>query len=397
MNIDLAFGRVEIRTSARPLLCVISLSCFASWVCLYGQRADSRSQSSGPATQPSAEIVSSAGSYTLEWRRHYQRQTGLELRGIADEGGTLWLITHAGPGKPEESLTKISADGQLIANYNPVLPLSPTEWVGSLAPAASEQSVGLLASLVSGGREQTFEGAFFLPVGADGLSTPVRIAGRGPQFPIMIGAGADEFIAAGDQEPLTLMKLDSSGKVLRRRAFSPKLVLSTVSVGSSGSIFMLSQGGPYILVQMLDSSGRVVRSKRISAKQGAVVADPEGDCSLPFSTRFDGKDNKVYLLTLDHDLHQLSRVETPLVRWGGTYQLISSPHGHLVVGQSPEPTPQNVVSTKILAEFDRSGTLIWQQSISSLEPPLLAPSRSGFYLVREIFEGKGIDVEKYAY
>jgi hypothetical protein len=129
-----------------------------------------------------------------------------------------------------------------------------------------------------------------------------------------------------------------------------------------------------------------------------VVADPLGGCSLLFSTRFGGKDNNVYLMTLDQDLNQLSRVETPLIGWGGrTYQLISTPHGHLVIGEGPEPNPQREAPKHTIAEFDRSGALIWRQSITALPTPLLAPFRSGFYLVRELFEGKGIDVEKYAY
>jgi hypothetical protein len=362
------------------------LFSFVSWVGLYRQEANSKSPQS-------------AGSYTLEWRRHYQRQVGLAPNGIADDSGTLWLITHAGPGEPGESLTRINSDGQLIGAYQPILSLSPSERVASLAPAASDRGVGLLASIASGGRDQTFEGAFFVPVGSDGLGNPVRISGRGPQIPTMIGAGGGEFLAAGDQEPLTLIKLDSTGKLLWRRAFSPRLVLPSVSIGSSGSIFVLSQGDAYILLQMLDSSGRVLRSKRISAKQGTVVADPVGGCSLLFSTLFGGSNkNKVYLMTLDRDLHELSNVQTPLVGFGGrTYQLISSPRGHLIAGEGPEPNPQKVVPKKILAEFDKSGTLIWQQSTSSLETPLLAPFRSGFYLVRELFEGKGMDVEKYAY
>lgn len=378
--------RPEGHTPGRSLLCVISLFALASWAFLYGQSADSRS----------AEIISGAGTYTLEWRRHYQLQTGLVQEGIAADNGALWLITGAGPGKPEGSVTKIGPDGQLLASYDPLIPLKPLGWVGSLALAVSGQSVGLLASLVSGGREQIFEGAFFSRVGAGGLGNPVRIASPGPQFLTMTGTGTGEFIAAGDQEPLTLVKLDAGGKVLWRRTFSPKLVLPTVSVGSSGDIFVLSQEGSDILLQVLNSSGFVLRSKRIAAKQGVVVADPNGDCSLLFTTRFGGKDNKVYLMALDRDLNQLDRVETPLVGWGGrTYQLISSPHGHLIIGEGPEPNPRN---KKILAGYDSSGALIWQQSISSsVQLPLLCPFRSGFYLVRGLAEGEGSDVEKYIY
>jgi hypothetical protein len=280
--------------------------------------AQGRPGSSGESSAQAEQIVASSGSYTLQWRHHYERQMGLVLDGVSDDNGTLWLMTHSGPGKPEKFLTKINPDGQLLDNYKLTVPLGPFEWVASWAPATSKNNVGLLASLVSGGRDQIFEGAFYVPVGSDGPGDPVRVSGRGPQFPTMIGADTADFIAAGDQEPLTLMKLDVSGKILWRRAFSPKLVLPTLSIGTSGSIFVLSQAGAYILLQMLDPQGHILKSKRISAKQGTVVADSDGGCSLLFSTRFAGSnDNKVYLMTLDKEMRELKRVETPLVAWGG--------------------------------------------------------------------------------
>jgi hypothetical protein len=381
---------VQSRVNYRLLTCSTLLACLHSWPSSYAQEAVSDPQP--------AEIVASAGSYALEWRHHYQRQIGLVGTGVADDSGNLWLITHAGPGRPEESLTRIDPDGQLRANYMPTLPLKPIEWIAYLTPATSGRRVALLASIASGGREQTFEGAFFAPVEENGFGAPVRVAVRGPQFPAMVGAGRDEFIAAGDQEPLTLMKLDASGKVLWRRALSSSLVLPVVSVGRSGSAFVLSQGGAYILIEMLDSSGHVVRSKRIRAKQGTVVADLHGGCSLLFSRQDQGKNNAVYLLTLDNELRLLSQTLTPLVGWGGrTYKLVSTPHGHLVVGEGPEQNPQRTPPKKILAEFNEAGALIWQQSLTSLATPILAPFGSGFYLVRETFEGKGIDIEKYAY
>jgi hypothetical protein len=362
-----------------------------------GQEAVSGTQPSRADVQP-AEIIAGAGSYVLEWRHHYQRQIGLAGRGVSDDRGTLWLITHAGPGRPQESLTKIDPDGQLSANYTPTLPLRPIEGIAYLTPAQSGSSVALLASIASGGREQTFEGAFFAPVEESGFGAPVRVAGRGAQFQTMAGAEPDQFIAAGDQEPLTLMKLDATGKVLWRRTFSSKLVLPVVSVGRSGAIFVLSQAGAYILLEKLDPAGHVVRSKRVPAKQGTVVADPQGGCSLLFSAQFGGKDNRVYLLRLDSELRQLSQTATPLVGLGGrTYQLISTPHGHLAVGEGTERNPQRATPTNILAEFNESGALLWQQPLTSLATPILAPFHSGFYLVREIFEGRGIDIEKYVY
>ena len=91
-------------------------------------------------------------------------------------------------------------------------------------------------------------------------------------------------------------------------------------------------------------------------------------------------------------LRHISQVETPLRGRGGrTYQLISTPHGHLIIGESPDERKQ------IIAEFDRSETLMWQREISAHFTPLLVPFRGGFYVVKDISEGEGMDVEKYLY
>jgi hypothetical protein len=376
-DVTMSLGLVQSPVVRRLFLCALYgyglyITCLDS---LDGQQADG---------------TASASSYKLEWTRHFQFQSGLAPVGTADEAGTLWLITHAGPGKPEESLTKIGPDGRLSGKYDPIVPLKPIEWVGYWSVAASGHSVGLLASLVSGGRDETFEGAFFAPVAPDGLGAPKRVADRGPQFPTLIGDGAGQFIAAGDQEPLTLLKLDASGTLQWRRSFSRNLVLPTVAVGTNGNTFVLSQGGRYILLQVLDQTGRVLRSKRIAAKQGTVAVDAGLGCSVLLSKGYGGGENRVYLLSFDQMMHQSNEVETPLRGWGGrTYQLISTPRGHLTIGEGPNQQQQ------LIAEFDKAGKLIWQQAISADFTPLLVPFKTGFYVVSD--EGNGMSIEKYVY
>jgi len=316
---------------------------------------------------------------------------GIVPVGAADDSATLWLMARAGPGKRQDLLLKIDADGELVGRYEPSVPLRPSEFIAYLSPAASGDSIGLLASLASGGRDQTFEGAFFLAVGASGLGVPKRVAGRGPQFPTLIGAGHGQFIAAGDQEPLTLMTLDATGRVVWKRSFSRRLVLPTVDVNANGKAFVLSQGGRYVQLHVLDPAGKVLRSKQVAAKQGTITADPGGGCSVLLSKGSGGLENRVDLLTLDQDLHQIHKVETPLRGVGGrTYQLVSTPTGHLVIGEGPKQG-QNAI-----ADFDGSGNLRWQQVIPGGTVPLLLPFPSGVYVVHDSFRS-GTDIEKYLY
>jgi hypothetical protein len=359
-------------------------AAFFLWIII--NSGASQSPTPGPA-----EGSASASSYKLEWRRHFYLQCGTIPAGSADEDGELWLITR-GRLITWGTITRIDSEGRLIGTFDPRFPLKPIEWVDYLSPAASGRSIGLLASLVSGGQQQIFEGAFFVPVGRDALGAPRRIAGRGPQFPTLVGAGSGQFIAAGDQEPLTLIKLDSAGSVLWRRSFSSKLVLPTVAVGADRKILVVSQAGGYLQLHLLNQSGRLLASRRIPAAQGTVVADAGGGWSILTSKDYNDNENRVYLTALDPMIRRLSQVETPLrARGGRTYQLIATPRGHLIIGEGSS------VERCTIAELDLSGRLLWQQAIRGPFTPLLAPFPSGFYIVRNVWKGKGIDIEKYLY
>ena len=180
--------------------------------------------------------------------------------------------------------------------------------------------------------------------------------------------------------------------MLWRRSFSRNLVLPTVAVSADRKILVVSQGGSYLQVQLLDESGRPLLSKKIAARQGTVAADTGGGWSILLSKGVTGEENRVYLIALDPTLRQSNEVETPLRGRGGrTYQLISTPHGHLIIGEGPDGRRQTI------AEFDSSGKLMWQQARSDRFTPLLVPFRFGFYIVNDVSGREGMDVEKYLY
>jgi hypothetical protein len=356
------------------------------------------SQEAREKPRASSQIINNAGSYHMQWRRHFQIQTGLVPAGAADDIGNLWLITHAGPGKPHPFVTKINPNGLVADKLDPVLPLTAAQRIASLTLGVSGNKLGLLASVVSGGREQNLEGAYFVPIVEGAFGRPIFIKQFGAEYPVLIGVEECQFLAASDQSPIALVKLDVSGNEIWRRALSRQLALPTVSLGSAGSSFVLSQGKNFLSLQKIEASGRTSKTQRISSRSGFVVADRDGGCSVLFSPGYDGKTNEVSLATFDENLHQMIRVRTPLIGWGGrTYQIIVSMRGHVIIGEGPTPNPQKVAPTNIIAEMDKEGKLLWQQNIESIVPPLLVPFQSGFYLVRERFEGEGFDVEKYAF
>lgn len=337
--------------------------------------------------------------YHLKWKKQFDLQCGLVPVGTTEEDGTLWMIA----GKPvfEESLVKISFSGELLKAYPRPDPPTRLEWISYLSPAVSGGKVGLLASLASGGQNQTFEGALFFPVVPKRLLPPVRVSGRGPQFPTLVGTDSADFLAVGDQSPLTVIKIDSAGKVIWRESFSSKLVLPDVSVGLGGNAFVVAQGATYVLVQKVDVAGHVSASRRLSAKQATVIADSDGGCSLLYSKDWNGDRNRVQYVKLDNNLHKIREDVTPLIAWSGrTYEIVSSRHGYLIAGEGPPPpnfNPAKDTPRAVIAELDRSGRLMWQSPREALTPPLLLTFGNGFYVVSDGTHPEGMIVESYAY
>lgn len=109
--------------------------------------------------------------YRSEWRRRLPFQIGMVPEGVSDGGGTLWLRVQE-PHVFVDFLLRVDAAGTVKDTLRPQLPLRPEERVAYLTPAVSGGEVGLLASLASGGKDETFEGAFFLTVSPKGPAPP---------------------------------------------------------------------------------------------------------------------------------------------------------------------------------------------------------------------------------
>jgi hypothetical protein len=95
-------GLIQHRSAGRSFICVLSCFCLMSPGLLFAQLRKEPSQSPA-ATTHRVEGTASASAYKLEWSRHFQSQSGMSPVGAAEDSGTLWLITHAGPGKPRSS------------------------------------------------------------------------------------------------------------------------------------------------------------------------------------------------------------------------------------------------------------------------------------------------------
>src|SRR5208337_1963732 len=78
---------------------------------------------------------------------------------------------------------------------------------------------------VESGPSVSFNGAFITRLDSNSAGTPEVVSGPGPQFLSLTAAPDGSFLAVGDQEPLTLVKIGLNSKPAWRRSFSKSYVL----------------------------------------------------------------------------------------------------------------------------------------------------------------------------
>lgn len=320
--------------------------------------------------------------YVIEWSRVFlPRQDcdiGFAPQATADQNEDLWLSCHDYL-KQANGILHFSAAGRLVDLEKPHLKL-PTSLDRDSAEfflAASRNNLGLLINFDRvEGRASYFEGAFFTRIATDGIGAPRRISGPGPWFRCIVGSPDGGFLVAGDQEPLTLIKLSASGELQWRRSFSRRLVLPDVAVTTTRESYVAARAGPSVVVQRINADGQLIRRTSFPASQATVVVDPGGGCTLMYSIFARGKQGSVFLTALNQELRRLWTEPTPFIdKTGRTYQLIRKPDGYVALGDGKG------AKTTVLAGFDPSGRLVWRQRFQADFTPLLVPTVSGFYLV----------------
>ncbi len=324
--------------------------------------------------------------YTAAWQHTFATpHPCVVLIGAADSENVLWLFSEWFPRRLARiySLGRIDPSGKLLNSHEmhfPGLPDLP-DHSGSFSIAANGTRVGLLVTDVKleSGPSVSFEGAFFIRLDTSPAGAPEVVSGPGPQF-LSLTAGPDgSFLAVGDQEPLTLVKIGLDGKPTWRRSFSARYVLPETAVASNGDIYVVAQDSVHhdLLLMRLDRNARLLRRVHLPAKQATVAASADG-CVLMYSAGYNGPANHVFLGAYDQRLQPIWTKPTPFTGYGGrTYELIGVRGGYVAAGEADKMFSFQLVS------FDRLGNTIGrEQPFDTVEPPLLIPTQSGFYIVR---------------
>jgi hypothetical protein len=177
-----------------------------------------------------------------EWTQTFRTShpCGFSAIGTVDEHDNLWLVCpKVNGGSVIGSLLQIDSAGKMrLERELPLtLPATANGLTMDIQMASSGPTIGVLVSTTLWeGRSASFEGADFMRLRSGELMTPVRISAPGPQFIELVPYGDGEYLAGGDQEPLTLIRLRSDGTVVWRREISRKLVLPQLAAGPNGDI-----------------------------------------------------------------------------------------------------------------------------------------------------------------
>jgi hypothetical protein len=330
-----------------------------------------------------------------EWTREFAtpHPCGFSPRGVVDDKDDLWLVCEGIAGRESlGSLLRVDHTGNLLAQaaLGVTLPESATGEITNVELAFNRGQIGVLLNLTrSEGRVEYFEGAFFLTLHNDALSVPSRISGPGPQFLELLPYVDRDYLAAGDQEPLTLVRFHADGAIAWRRVLSRKLALPQLAAAVNGDIYVVSQGGSRLAVHRFNSQGVILGTGSIIAKQGSVEVASNENIVVIYSVG--GVSNRVYITSLDKSLRRLWTASTPLLGKGGrTYQIMAHSDGLVGIGDAEA----NGMAT--LIGLDNSGTIIWRDSVRTrISPPRLLRTQAGFYMISTNL--KGFEVTKQAF
>jgi hypothetical protein len=285
----------------------------------------------------------------------------------------------------------IDANGTVISrdplpeSINPPFPE-----VSSFALAISAE--GPLAVLAhhshTVGRSLYVDGADFALLDKDKWGVPVKIAGSGPEYKALIALSDGHFLAMGDQSPMVLLRLDSTGKIEWTRRFPSTWTLPSGVSTDHGGACILSSGylSPWMHLMRLDESGKVHFQTKFQGWDGIVAAGPSDTCAVLYSTGTANRNRiRFHLALFDSSLHQKWSVAIPVASYvGGSFHLASLMDGWAVVTDS-----EAGFGSVFMAKYDFSGNAVWSLTEKSLpRTELSAGAGDSFYLVCDQPDGR---------
>ncbi len=317
------------------------------------------------------------------WKQEIKGVTASGLdHATIDSSGDLWLVSD--PFGAEPRLVHIDVSGKVVSNDklpDSVHPRFPETNSFALA-TSTEGSLGILASHSHAvGRAIYNDGADFALLDGTKLGTPVKIAGSGPEYTGLLALSDNHFLAMGDQDPMVLIRLDTTGKIDWRRRFPSSWDLPSGAGLEHGAACVLSSGYgvPWMHLMDLNDAGHVRFQIKFQGWNGVISAGPSDSCVALYSTG-SPKQNRIrfHIASFDSSLRQNWSTAMPVDSpWGGSFFLASLKDGWVVVTDSGSKW-----ETVLIAKYDLSGDVVWSlPDVAFPFPSLLVGAGDSFYLV----------------
>jgi hypothetical protein len=331
-------------------------------------------------------------SHTI-WKQTIQGVSASVLDEAAtDSAGDLWFISDPFAAVPRvPRLVHVGANGTVINKDRlPDSIVPPFPEVSSFSLAASTS--GPLAIVAhhshSVGRSIYFDGADFILSESSKWGMPAKIAGRGPEYKTLIALSDGHFLAMGDQSPMVLLKLDSTGKIEWKRRFPSAWTPPSGASTANGGACVLSSGylAPLMHLMRLDERGHVHFQTKFHGRNGIVAGGPSDSCAVLYSTgTADHNRIRFHLVLFDSSLNHKWSITIPIASYvGGSFHLASLTDGWVVVTGS-----EAGLGSVFMARYSFSGLAVWSLTEKSLpRTELLVAAGDSFYLVCDNPDGR---------
>ena len=325
------------------------------------------------------------------WKQEIKGVTAsVSDRATTDSSGDLWFISDP-LFDADPRLLHVDASGRIVSVDklpDAIHPHFPE--VSSFALATSTQgNLGILANHSHAmGRAIYNDGADFVVLDRTKWGTPVKVAGSGPEYRALLALSDNHFLAMGDQDPMTLLRLDTAGTVEWRRRFPSKWDLDSGASLKYGAACVLSSGYgfPWMNLMELDDAGHVRSQIKFQGWNGVISADSSDSCVALYSTgSLKQKRVRFHLASFDSSLKQNWTTAMPVDSpWGGSFYLASLKDGWVVVTDSDAKS-----GTVLIAKYDLSGAVVWSlPDVAIPSPNLVVGAGDSFYLVYQETEDR---------
>jgi hypothetical protein len=304
---------------------------------------------------------------------------GFPTSATVDSKGALWITTAY---QGDYRLLSFTPDGRRRSDIDlrpatptPIPPATGGDWVLAALPS------GVVGALIPykhfEGRYVFSDGAMFATLNANGVPGPARrVAISGPRVAKLVALDDGNFLALGDQGPLTVIKISPTGEVVWQRTFSDNWVLPSAAALPAGGVCIVAPETERRVLQVLwlDKLGKIIHTAQLKGTRGSAAAH-EGSCVILSAAERPDYHTNLSLTSFDAAFRTQWTFQLPQhPRSGGRLLLVALQNGYLGhIVDNP---------SGVLVRIASSGRILWSledKKIASVK--FIVPFGDDYFLV----------------